>query len=396
MAKLNIQKYPCNFILFYAISFMPPAIFNSFFPVYLSNKGYNQTDIGTLLAIGPLIILVAQPLWGITSDRARYKNDILFIITMGTALSVLLYNFSASFSYLIAVTVIFTTFYSGIIPIGDTIILESLERTQFSFGPIRMAGTIGYAVMAIIAGFIAQKNINSIFFLYAIIVAVSLIFTIRMPKVKGYLKQAKEKVSIMSLFRDKKLVIFLIFNLIISITFCFYSNFFPLYYIQSGADNVLLGLATFICSMSEIPFLIFADRILKKIGTHNALIGSAIVSVLRWILLFFITNPYINLAMQMLHGLTFIVFNYSMVTYINKESPKEFKATAQVIYTLTVMGIARALSGVLGGYLSNRFGIRQIFLLNTFVTIIAIVLFVSAFIALCGKRKEHVQNGVNQ
>lgn len=382
LAAVKKEKYPYNFILYYAFSFMAPAIFAAFLPVYLSTKGYNQTAIGTLLAVGPVVTVMAQPAWGVASDKSRYKNNVLLLITLGTAFTVLLYNFSAAFPFLVIVTAVFTTFSSGITPVADTIILDHLEKKQRSFGPVRMGGTIGYAVMAIIAGYFAQKNIKFIFILYAVVVGFSLLFTARLPKVKGYYREIKSKVSIIQLFKNRGLVLFLVFNLIISIISCFYSNFFPIYYKQTGADNVLLGWATFIATISEIPFLIFADRILNKIGTRNCLALSAAISAIRWISLYLITNVYINLVLQILHGLNFIVFNYSMVTYINKEAPKEFKTTAQAIYTLSVMGIARIVGGLLGGYLSDCFGIRQIFLLNTMITIAAIILFLGLFYLL--------------
>jgi len=70
-----------------------------------------------------------------------------------------------------------------------------------------------------------------------------------------------------------------------------------------GADNTILGLAVFIGSASEIIFLVFGDRIIKRLGIKFTLFGAAVVAVVRWASLGLINNIFAVLALQILHGL---------------------------------------------------------------------------------------------
>jgi len=142
----------------------------------------------------------------------------------------------------------------------------------------------------------------------------------------------------------------------------------------------------FISAVSEVPFLLFADRVVKKLGVHVTLTASAGVVATRWLLLFLVTNKYAVLGINALHGLSFIVFAYSLATYINANVPKELRASGQALNGLVVMGIARILGSVAGGFLSQTFGTRQVFLFTSLLDYCAVVVFGALFLIVC-KRK---------
>lgn len=358
---------------------MGNAVYSTFMPVYLNHIGYGQTAIGTLLALGPFIAIIAQPIWGIAGDRAKTKNAVLQVLLLGSAITVMLYPLSRNFYYILAVMAAFTFFQTSTGPMSDAITLEYLDKTRWTFGPIRMSGTIGYAVMSIIAGIIAKRYINGIFVLYFMIMLAVLGVSLGLPKVKGHQFRGP-KVPIWRLFKDRELMLLMAFNLVIQITLGFYYTFFPIYFKEMGGDSALLGWAMFISSVSEIPFLLFADKILKKIGTRYTLLGSAAVAAVRWLILHFVSNPFIVLPLQALHGLIFIVFSFSLATYINQEVPKELRASGQTLNGLIGLGIARIIGSILGGVLSDMVGIRQVFLYDSLLAFAAVIAFGSIFI----------------
>jgi len=353
---------------------MTNAVYGTFIPVYLDSIGYGQIAIGSLLAVGPFVSILAQPVWGTLGDRARSKNDILKILIFGSAVTVLMHRLSENYYYLLFIMAAFTFFQTSISPISDTITLESLDRSSWKFGPIRMAGTLGYALMAVIAGAYAKSSINGIFFLYFCIAIAAFLVTYRLPTVRGH--QTKEqKVPARRLFKNKKLVVLMAFGMVLQITLGFYYSFYSLYLKQMGANNSLLGWAMFLSAISEVPFLIFADRILKKLGTEYTLLGSALAMGLRWFILYKTTDPYFALMSQLLHGINFIVLQYSMATYINETVPKELKAIGQTINTLFGVGISRIIGSFFGGFLSERFGIQSVFLYGSLLAFSAVFVF---------------------
>lgn len=363
---------------------MGNAAYNTFIPVYLNSRGFGNTAVGLLLAIGPFIAILGQPVWGVAGDRAKSKNSILMILIFGSASAVLFYTLSDSFVYLFFLISLFTFFQTSIIPISDAITLEYLDHTNYRYGIVRLGGTVGFAVMSVIAGFVAKHQIGGIFPLYFGIYLLALLCVVMLPKVKGH-QSGGHKVSPLKMFKNRRFVLLMLFSLIIQTTFGFYYSFFPIYYRQLGAGSDLLGWSMLISSICEVPFLLFADRIMKKFSVEAMLIASASLMALRWLLFSIVTDKFLILLIQPLHGVNFIVFAYSLAVYINEKMPKELKASGQAVNGLISLGLARIIGSMLGGVFSDYLGIKQMFFYNAVIAAAAAILF--GFLFFRGNKK---------
>ncbi|MFP5111557.1 MFS transporter [Bacillaceae bacterium C204] len=367
------------FLGLYGVSYMGNAVYGTFMPVYLKSIGLSQTSIATLLSLGPLIAILAQPVWGSIGDRSESKNKVLQILTLGSAVSILLFPISNHYLYLLMIICLITFFQTSINPLSDAITLEYLARTRWNFGPIRLAGTIGFALMSVVFGMIAKKNINSIYVVYSLVMLLTLIICIKLPKIKGH-QSSKNKVSILVLLKNRKLMLFMAINFIVQMTLGYYYAFFPIYFNQLGADNGLLGWSMLVSAMSELPFLLFGHKIIQRFGIPVVLLGTAFFAGLRWLLLYFVHNPYLVLPIQMLHGLIFIVLSVTIAIFINQEVPKELKASGQTMNGLISLGLARIIGSMAGGVASEYLGMREVFLYSAVVAFITFIAFLFIFL----------------
>lgn len=360
------------FLLFYVVIYMANAVYGTFIPVYFQSIGATPTQIGSLLSLGPLVALLAQPVWGSAGDRAKTKNSVLRVLIIGTGLIILLYPLSTQFYYLLIMVCLFTFFQTSINPISDAITLEELDKQKsWSFGMIRLGGTIGFAVMSLIFGWIAKSRIDSLFTVYALIMLVSVLLLSRFPSVSGY-QSSGRKMNIGVLFKNRKLMIYMGINLILHITLGYYYTFFPVYFYNMGGSSFLLGWSMVISAVSEIPFLLYSGRIMKRIRVTHILLVAAIATALRWFAFSLTDNPYWVLPAQVLHGLIFIVLSVTMAMYINQEVPKELKASGQTLNALLTAGVARIAGSFFGGIASESFGMKNIFFYNGWIAVACI------------------------
>ncbi|NLD48906.1 MAG: MFS transporter, partial [Clostridiaceae bacterium] len=300
---------------------MSLAVFGIFMPVYLDRIGYNGAQVGILTASGSIVALFSQPLWGVASDRAKTKNSVLSLLLLFSSLIILLFRLSEEFYFILLAMVMLAFFQNPTFPISDAITLEYMTPTGWKYGPVRLSGTIGYAVIAVFAGEVAKRNMNAIFIFSFAIGILTLLASLRLPKVAGH-QAAGKRVSVFKLFKNRELMLLMIFTVSIHGTLSFYNAFFGIYYTQMGADNALLGWAIFLSAISEVFFLIWGDRVIRKIGIKPTLFGAGLIAVIRWLLFGFVENIYLVLALQVLHGFIFIVLSYSMAMYINREVPQ--------------------------------------------------------------------------
>ncbi len=377
--------------LFYVFIYAGNAVYGTFLPVYFQDIGFNAVQIGTLLSLGPFVALLAQPIWGTLSDRAKTKNYIVYIMLIGCMVALLLYPISVQYTYLLLMICLFTFFQTSIFALSDTITLEVLDRAQLqNFGIIRMGGTIGFAAMSLIFGLIARDHLGHLFSVYLAILIICLLLFTRFPVVAGH-QSGGRKVSIIVLFRHRRLMLYMSFNFIVQITLGFYYAFFPMYFKELGGDTLLLGWSMVISSISEVPFLLFSNKIAQRVRVPVLLLVAGVASALRWYFFSILDGPMWVLPVQMLHGLIFIVLAVTMATYINREVPKELKASGQTFNGLLNLGVTRIIGSFFGGIAIAQFGLQEVFLFNSIATAVCVAIFGLLFWRLSPSRKAVVK-----
>jgi len=373
MQKKNAS--PIAFSLQSAFLWGSLPILYGFLPVYLSGLGLKESQIGIVMALGPLMAALLQPFIGVRADRSKSKNAILMVLIGGSSLAIVLLPLNTSYTYILAVCLMMASFQSAQTSLSETITLEYLENSRFSYGPIRAMGTVGYSVVSILLGVLVKQDIRYIFYVTAATGFFCMMSTGFFPKVRGHQSEGNT-VSVRELFKDKLLILFMLFSMMAQLAIGFYSTFFPLYFSSIGGSEESLGVIYFIAAMSELPFLFFADKIINKLGIQLTLVLSMSINGLRFLLFYIIGTPFWIYPVSMLHGLTYIVFAFSLAVYISKTVKKELRATGQTFHGFISMGLGRIMGSVVGGYGVEAFGLRQMMLYASILCMVSVAAFI--------------------
>ena len=90
---------------FWFVYFGSLGIFFPYFSLYLrENAGLSGTQVGLVLAISPLVGMIAQPVWGQIADRTGARARTLAFLTVGTAIGYLLLGRASGFWPIVAAT----------------------------------------------------------------------------------------------------------------------------------------------------------------------------------------------------------------------------------------------------------------------------------------------------
>ena len=375
--------------LYYETMYNSIAIYVIYVPIYLKSLGYSHTQVGLLVSLYPIIILIALPFWGRIADRTKHKNRLVQLLLVSAGLCMFAFQFVESYWMLFIVLILYGFSFSSTVQISDSIILECIElgKSKWRYDMIRMGGTLGFAFMAFISGFAYDLHHRAVFVLYFITLMLSIIAIGRMPKVRGH-QNEKNPTSFTKIFTSKRLLIYLGFYFLFFITFGFYNWFFGIYFNEITDSSILLGIVFFIPALSEVPILIYVERWIQKFGVRRILLVSAIISVIRWLLLGVSYNPYLVLAFQFMHGCGFIVFNYAMVMYIHKEVPKELRASGQTMLGFLGHGLGAIIGTQIGGVLADQTSLHQVFLYCAIFLLISLVAFYLLTFILRRRRKK--------
>lgn len=343
--------------------------------VYLQDDvGLSGAQIGVITSIGPVVMILVQPLWGMLSDYTKQPKILLTICSIGAGLSGLTYVFAEEYAMFVMIASLVAVFQSAVIPLSDSIAMNYVKRHGGDYGKIRMWGAVGFAIAVWIMGNLSDIfGLQVIFYGFAVVLFTSAFFSSGMPN-----EQVTAKVEVKKGLR--KLVKVDGFLLFLLITFLVYgpimaNNFYFGVLIQFvGGTLAGVGFAFLLAAGSEVPFMRWAGAWIQKRGILIVLFAAAFISGLRWI--FYATAPdpmwiYITTIMQ---GFSIGLFVPAALQYVTDIAPKEVKATAVAIYAAVGNGAGAFFFSLTAGLLIDFHSILAVYLFYGIMTMIGTVL----------------------
>jgi len=369
-----------NFFVYGAI-----AVYSTFFVVYLQSIGMSTLEIGALMAGGPIVSIIANPLWGYLSDRFRNVRLILIVMLIGSMLVMQIVFLYQSYTMIYACMLFFFFFQMPLFSQSNSLILNSIEGTNHKFGAFRLFGSLGWAFIALVAGpVIGQIGIDRLWIIYSVMMLISLGFAFTLPKGEAKGAAPAGKVNYRSMFVNRSFLLFLIIGLVISIPNSMNTTFIPLYIKELGGEASLIGWSAFWSSIFEIPVFLLLDRYLKK-NTKTMVLCLVVISILfalRWFLMSNADSAQQIIYIQVLHCITFGGYYYIGTQLAVLLVPAEFRASGQAIYALTWGGLSGIVAGFLGGWVFEHTGPQAMYQLCSVMAVLGIVGFFLLFARL--------------
>ncbi|MCR4620973.1 MAG: MFS transporter [Clostridiales bacterium] len=362
--------------LFLMAYYAANAVFQSFMSLYLTDRGLNGSKIGTINAVIAFVSVPTMYLWGRAGDRVASRNRLLACMCVISCGIILLLPLQGGFAYALIVLGMFGCVYTSLQPMGDSIVLTNLDSENLPFGGVRLAGGLTFAVVAALFGYVCDLLGNvSVVYGTAVLCFAAALAALNMPKVssKG---QAASAQGAARLLKNPQIIRLFTLMVLLQITFgYFYAFFSPLLRDDLGAGENLVGWCFFISACCEAPFLIFSDRLIKKLGAGRLMCMAAAVMSVRWFIVAMANSPYVAMASQVLHGFGFIVITVSAAKYLQKVAGDGEKATAQLLLGVFGFGLARGIGYLAGGALSDLIGRQSVFFICSAICVACLAVF---------------------
>lgn len=352
----------------------------SYFQIYLSDIGFSKTMIGTVTGTASLVALFFQPLFGAAADASRSRTRFLQVSLAITAVLYPLLLADGSAWFVLVVYTCFVVFRRFQPSLNTAMSVEFSERSGRPYGPIRMMGAVGYAVMMLLISRIAdgEGGIPRTFRMFTLIAAVNIGILFFMPTMEGHNTRASgRKISPLALVRSRPVVTLLLFHVLTSIANGFGNSYFSLYFTQElGGSNALYGLLLSVSAFIEIPFLFLSDRLIRRLGTRRMLMILGLVTACRWFVCFGARNVATLFAVRCFNFIGILEVVTCSLSLSRLVAP-QLKTSVQTL-SATVQSVASILlSSYLGGFLADLVGIRSLYL-------IAAVMVTATVIVFCG------------
>ncbi|WP_209122234.1 MFS transporter [Alkalihalobacillus sp. BA299] len=357
--------------LFFAYSIMTIVI--SYIPVYFRYQGVTAKDLGILLAVGPLASIFAQPFWGYMSDKFKTIKRVLLIVVTGTFVSTfVLFQMNHLAGYTIMMFVLFL-FLAPVTALGDSLSQKTALKHKVSFGRIRMWGSLGFAVVSLLAGYyLTFVGIQYIMYPILFMAVVAFLFATSLSDVKTTNKPVTILHAV-KLGANPRLFIFLLIIVFVSVTHRTNDTYLGIFITELGGKESLIGWAWFTGVVSEAIVFFATAFWFRKFTPLTFLMISAVLYSVRWYFMGAATSPETLLVFQALHGVTFGIFYIAAFQIVSKLVPEELQATGHVLFITTFFGISGIIGAFVGGLVIQNAGVAQLYSYLGYLSIIGCV-----------------------
>jgi len=269
------------------------------------------------------------------------------------------------------VAILLFVFWAPVTPLADSATMFMLADQKEMYSRVRLGATLGFGLIAPIAGAIVQNyGIRFAFWGCAVMFFLGLIVSQKL--VYGQMRtDSPVKGRVRTLLSNPRWMLFLVVAFAGGLGIAAYNNYLFPYLKELGASESTMGLALLVGMISEIPVLFFGNRLIKLLKPYGLLMVSMVVTGLRMILFAASGTPNLILGFQLLNGLTFPTMWVAGVSYADENAPEGMSATVQGLFSAMVLGFGTAVGGFTGGLLLGSMGGRGLyFILGAAVLVI--------------------------
>lgn len=351
-----------NMKALYLWYFVAIGIYSPYLGLYFRAIHLSGVEIGLVASIVPLAGVLLPPLWGTLSDRYHWRKRLINVALLCAALIAPAVALAHTFALLLVLVVLLAVALSPAIPLSDATTMETLPQQGGSYGGVRIYGSIGYLVSSSLVGLLyAGNRILILFPLYGTLLFITFVASLGVPRQRDTVQLTRGE-GMGAILRDRVVVVFLVLALVGYGAAAAYNTFFALYLRSLGAGTAVVGVASAIASLSELPMMALSGRIMGRVGVKPLLLASLGAAVVRWSAYGFIHDYHIALAFGLLHGFTFAGFYTAGVTFIDRRVPAHLRSTGQAVFNGATFGLGTMIGSNVFGQLYDRLHANGMFL----------------------------------
>jgi PPP family 3-phenylpropionic acid transporter len=341
------------------------GLVSTFLAIFLDSKGFSSRDIGEILAIFTMTKIVAPSIWSILADKTGQQ---LMIMRLGAFLALLCFAglfWLSSYGAIALSLALFSLFWTAILPQLEVHTLSTLRKNNKIYARVRLWGSLGFIVLAILSGQAMSYFSNQAFVVLGVSMLLALFLstlTLRQSKKANVL--VKNSSPIIDNVLNSRFIVFFLGGLLLQVSFAPYYGFFALFLRELNYPGFAVGLLVSIGVLAEIVAFIYMGNIFKKYPLKMLLVFSLFITALRWFLLPYLgNNVYLLALLQLSHAASFAIYHSASMAFITAHFTKAQQSRGQGIYVGGVYGVG----GALGAYITGIVWLDGAGVNNTFL-----------------------------
>jgi len=330
--------------------------FSYYLFIYYTQIGLSSTQIGILSSVGPLMGMLAGPLWGWVSDRFSITRPLfIFAAAAGMGLTYLL-SATVLFSRIMFLTILMSFFTSPLMTLLDSTTLVLLGKRSDLYGQQRLWGSAGFILTSYFFGqFLQAHGMRWIFPGYITIMGLYLLVSFGLPLQRPKAAVSSIDKGIFKLLKQRSWALFSVSMFVMAIGMNSIIVFLAVYMVRLGGSPGLVGTVGALGALVEIPFMYAGSWLIRRFGSRTLLLISFAGYFLRLVVYSVMRVPGWALFGAATNGISYSFMQTSSVAFVAEITPAHWKGTAMGLYNAT-FSLGGMVNGVVNGALLDAIG----------------------------------------
>lgn len=358
--------------------------------VFLLDKGFTNTTIGTVLAISNILAVFGQPAVASYMDKTSklsLRMLISLILVVIIALSLVLCFLTGASMVMVVLTIVAFTLMLTLQPFINSLTF-AFEKNgiHINFGLARGIGSVAYAVMSLILGNLVaafSPELLPFFYVGLSLCALFFVYTFFLPGHKDEIihqeKETEHDQLSMGQFikKYKTFMLLLVATVLLFFDHSVINNFFIQVVNHINGNSADMGNAIFLAAVLELPTMALFTKFQQKIGCKNMMLISAVFFSVKHVLTYFAVNMFMIYVAQVMQMLAYAVFIPASVYYVSQLVEEHDMNKGQALVT-GAMTLASVFASLAGGVLLDALGVSKVLMIGAIISVLGtICMFIS-------------------
>jgi PPP family 3-phenylpropionic acid transporter len=349
--------------LYYFLWIGAGGFISPFITLFYKAHGLTGTEIGLLGTFGALTGMLAAPIWGRWGDASRHPRRLIMLALLASACFALLRGIQSLFWTISIFILLDGLIGSGAGSLSHVQAITAANGEKSGFGSVRLWGSLGWAAVTPVAGLLIERlGLYVPFAGYAamLVAAVFVLFFVRGSAKPKVIAQSVPGVPvrqmISTLARNRTMIGMALAFTVVWIATMGRSTFETLYMTRLGASTGIIGIASTVSALFEVPTMLLADRLVRRHGSSRILRISMLAQAISFLPVVLFPSIASFFILRIMASIAMSLNVTAYYSYLVESAPVGQGGTVISLFDVTLRNGISLLAAPLAGYLFDLLG----------------------------------------
>jgi PPP family 3-phenylpropionic acid transporter len=342
-----------------------------FINLFYVSLGLSGAQIGTVGSVSAVVGLVVSPIIVSEIKKRPQARGILQGSLMLGAVGYFLLGQQTVFLAILVIVFFQSLVGAGIMPASDAMAVHVSQEAGTGYGSVRVWASVGWILVVPVSGWLIERfGFRAGFLGVSLMWLTAALFTLLIqhryfvrPQLPGQ-PQSNLRTAFRQITRDRTLLGYAIALVFIGFLNNGVLQFENVFLSQLGASKVLISFAGILSAIVELPFMVYADRYVRRVGAHPVMLFAIIMLLLQRAAVLLFPSIAAIMIVRFIGGVSFSFMTIGSVFLISSRTDPGETGTVLAIYTVTLAGLVSVLAAPISGTFFDVIGARWLYALS--------------------------------